>query len=168
MSDPTIPTSPLPEPASGPAATPPIPPPPAPAQSTTAPDAPAAPPAVAGTGLAPNVAAALASFFLLFGGIVFLLVEKKDQFVRFYAMQSVFLGGLWVAVSIGVAIVYAMLHGILFIGVLLGLVSILIRLVLFVIWLVMVFKAFTNKEWEIPYLGKLAREQLAKMNPTAP
>ena len=97
-----------------------------------------------------------------------MLIEKKDQFVRFYAMQSVFLGGLWVALSIGIGIVFAMLHGIPLIGTLLWLVSVELRLVLFVVWVMLVIKAFTNKEWEIPYLGKLAREQLAKMAPTAP
>jgi uncharacterized membrane protein len=162
MSDPTAPSSLPPEPTPGPAAIPPVPPQPAPSAAA------AAEPAPAGTGLAPNVAAALASFFLLIGGIVFLILEKKDQFVRFYAMQSVFLGGLWVVFSIGVEIVYAMLHGIPLIGTFLWLVSIVLRLIIFVVWVMMVFKAFTNKEWEIPYLGKLARQQLAKMTPTAP
>src|SRR5258708_7330181 len=132
MSDPTAPSSLPPEPNPAPAA-PPIPPQPS-ASSTPAADSAVTP---AGTGLAPNVAAALASFFLLVGGIVFLLIEKKDQFVRFYAMQSVFLGGLWVALSIGMGIVFAMLHGIPLIGTLLWLVSIALRLVLFVVWVML-------------------------------
>ncbi|HSI11303.1 MAG TPA: hypothetical protein VK961_04635 [Chthoniobacter sp.] len=122
----------------------------------------------AGSGLTPNVAAALASFFLLIGGIVFILIEKKNQFVRFYAMQSIFLGGLWVALSIGMAIIYIMLHGIPLIGTLIWLASMAFRIVLFVAWVVMVIKAFQNKEWEIPYLGSLARQQLAKTSPVTP
>ena len=45
---------------------------------------------------------------------------------------------------------------------LLSLVGMVIGLGFFVAWVVTVIKAFTGKEWEIPYLGKIAREQLAK------
>ena len=159
MSDPTVPSSSSPEPAPGSV------PPPVTAYSAAAAD-PAAP--SAGSGLAPNIAAALASFFLLIGGIVFILIEKKNQFVRFYAMQSIFLGGLYIALSIGLTIVYLMLHGIPLIGTLIWLVGLLIRIALFVAWVMTVIKAYQNKEWEIPYLGSLARQQLAKMAPTTP
>ena len=115
----------------------------------------------AGTGLQPNVAAALASFFLLIGGIVFLVLEKKDQFVRFYAMQSVFLGGFYVALTFAMTIALMILHGVPLVGTLLWMVSIVIRLAIFALWLMLIVKAYSGKEWEIPYLGKLARQQLA-------
>ncbi|MEP6672660.1 MAG: hypothetical protein ABJF10_26080 [Chthoniobacter sp.] len=165
MSDPTVPSSLPPEPASGPAATPPSPP--QPAASSAAADATAVQPAAEGTGLQPHLAAALASFFLLIGGVVFLVIEKKDQYVRFYAMQSVFLGGLWIGLSIGLSIAYAILHGVPLVGTLLWLASLFIRIAIFVGWVVLVIKAFSGKEWEIPYLGKLARQQLAR-TPAAP
>jgi uncharacterized membrane protein len=149
-----------------PSSTPPEPPSePAPATPT----APAAAPSLPeSTGLQPNLAAAIASFFLLIGGIVFLILEKKDQYVRFYAMQSIFFGAVWVALSIGVAFVTILLHGIPLIGTLLWLVSIVIRLVLLVGWVVLFIKAYSGKEWELPYLGKLARQQLARGTPTPP
>ncbi len=83
-------------------------------------------------------------------------------------MQSIFLGGLYIALSIGLTIVYLMLHGIPLIGTLIWLVGLLIRIALFVAWVITVIKAYQNKEWEIPYLGSLARQQLAKMTPTTP
>src|SRR5947207_12280613 len=46
------------------------------------------------TGLPSNVAAALACIPLI-GGLVFYILEKHDQFVRFYAMQSIIFGGVW-------------------------------------------------------------------------
>src|SRR5438067_13487214 len=46
------------------------------------------------TGLPSNVAAALACIPLV-GGLVFYIWEKHDQFVRFYAMQSIIFGGIW-------------------------------------------------------------------------
>ena len=29
------------------------------------------------------------------GGLIFYILEKHDQFVRFYAMQSIIFGGAW-------------------------------------------------------------------------
>src|SRR3954462_12718837 len=51
------------------------------------------------TGLPSNVAAALACIPLI-GGIIFYVLEKRDSFVRFYAMQSIIFGGAWIMFSI--------------------------------------------------------------------
>ena len=40
------------------------------------------------------MAAALACIPLI-GGLIFYILEKHDQFVRFYAMQSIIFGGIW-------------------------------------------------------------------------
>jgi uncharacterized membrane protein len=121
----------------------------------------------AGSLFAPNIAAALASFFVLLGGIVFLAIEKKDQFVRFYAMQSVFLGAAWVVFSFGFGFVAVLMRDIPLIGWLISLVNVVVRLAVLAVWVMTVWKAYSNKEWEIPYLGKMARQQLAK-TPAAP
>src|SRR5215210_2153212 len=63
------------------------------------------------TGLPSNVAAALACFPLI-GGIVFYVLEKRDQFVRFYAMQSIIFGGAWIMFSIVHQIVYAIFNAV--------------------------------------------------------
>src|SRR6188768_739731 len=55
------------------------------------------------TGLPTNVAAALACIPLI-GGIIFYILEKHDQFVRFYAMQSIIFGGVWFLFSLASAI----------------------------------------------------------------
>ena len=47
---------------------------------------------VSSTGLPSNIAAALACIPLV-GGIVFYILEKRDGFVRFYAIQSIIFGG---------------------------------------------------------------------------
>ena len=44
---------------------------------------------------------------------------------------------------------------------LLGLAWIVIALGAFVLWIITTIKALSNVEWEIPYIGKLARKQLA-------
>lgn len=125
-----------------------------------------APPAPmnAGTGLQPNVAAGLASIFTLIGGIVFLVLEKRDKFVRFYAMQSVFLGGAMVAASVVTQIVAIVFSHLPIIGwliaLLFGLLFWLLWLGWFVVYVITIIKAFSNQEWEIPFLGPLARKQL--------
>src|ERR1700682_1987181 len=49
--------------------------------------------------LPPNVAAAIACIPLI-GGLIFYLLEKRNSFVRFYAMQSIIFGGAWILFDI--------------------------------------------------------------------
>src|SRR5258705_13161734 len=60
------------------------------------------------TGLPSNVAAAIACIPLI-GGIIFYVLEKRDSFVRFYAMQSIIFGGAWIIFSIIWNILFAVL-----------------------------------------------------------
>src|ERR1700675_980146 len=83
MPDPVEPIPPTP---------PPVPEPDAPAKSTS-------------TGLPSNVAAALACFPLI-GGIIFYVLEKRDSFVRFYAMQSIIFGAAWFLFNIVSSIIH--------------------------------------------------------------
>src|SRR3954465_11469915 len=77
------------------------------------------------TGLPSNVAAALACIPLI-GGIIFYVLEKRDSFVRFYAMQSIIFGGAWIMFSIVYQIVHAIFVSIPAIG---GLFAILLALI---------------------------------------
>ena len=124
------------------------------------------PPAAETTGLAPNIAAGIACLFTIVGGIVCLVLEKKDKFVRFWAMQSLFLGGLALAVSIVTKVATLVFHFIPWVGTLLivviGLANLVFGIGWFVLYVITLVKAFSGQEWEIPYLGKLARKQLAQ------
>ena len=86
MADPFEPTSPPPPPE----ATPPNPPEP----STNVTN-----PTTQSTGLPSNIAAALACIPLV-GGLIFWFLEKHDNFVRFYAMQSIIFGAAWLLFNI--------------------------------------------------------------------
>ncbi|MEA3210081.1 MAG: hypothetical protein QOE70_3138 [Chthoniobacter sp.] len=124
------------------------------------------------TGLSRNVAAGLACLFSLLGGIVFLVLEKKDQFVRFWSMQAVFLGGLAVVVAVFVQFAGLIFSNIPVIGTLVGWLLWLIHLVFglawFAVYAITVVKSFADEEWEIPWLGKLARKQLAQLDSRLP
>jgi len=67
------------------------------------------------TGLPSNVAAAIACIPLI-GGIIFYILEKRDSFVRFYAMQSIIFGCAWFLFNIVSAIVHAVFGAIPGIG----------------------------------------------------
>jgi uncharacterized membrane protein len=114
------------------------------------------------TGLPSNLAAALACIPLI-GGIIFYILEKRDGFVRFYAMQSIVFGGAWFlfnVVSMVIHLIFSSVPAIgVFLSVLWGLVALLVHLAFLVIWIIATIKAFTNVRWEIPYIGPMARKQ---------
>jgi uncharacterized membrane protein len=105
---------------------------------------------MAGTGLKKTTAGALAYVLGPITGIIFLLIEK-DPFVRFHAMQSTV-----------VFVVLFVLQWILGITIILFPLSALVGLVAFVLWLILIYKAWQGEEWEVPVLGKIARNLLKK------
>jgi uncharacterized membrane protein len=104
-----------------------------------------------GTGLPKNTAAALSYVLGPVTGIVFFVLEK-DPFVRFHAMQSI--------VVFVVLFVLQWVFGITV--VLLPLVP-LISILSFVLWLLLIYKAWQGDEWEVPVLGAYARKMVKKV-----
>ena len=115
------------------------------------------------TGLPPNVAAAIACIPLI-GGIIFYILEKQDNFVRFYAMQSIIFGCAWFLFNIVSAVVHAVFWAIPGIGGILvffwAIIAALVHLVFLVIMIITIVKAFTGVRWDIPYIGPVARRQV--------
>ena len=83
---------------------------------------------------------------------IFFLVTSKDPFVRFHAMQSVVVFGF-----------LFILQWLLGITIILFPVSVIISLVAFVLWLILIYKAWQGDEWEAPVLGKVSRNFLKKV-----
>ena len=106
-----------------------------------------------GTGLAPNIAGALCYLAGFITGIVFLMLEKDSKFVRFHAMQSI-------VASVGLIVASIVLGFIPILGWVAGL---LLNLAGVALWVMLMVKAFRGEEWEVPFVGKIAREQVAKM-----
>lgn len=101
-----------------------------------------------GLGLPKNTAAALSYVLGWITGIVFLLVEK-DPFVRFHAMQSI--------------IVFGILTVINFIPLIGWILSPLIMIVGFVLWLLLIYKAYQGEEFMLPVVGDFAKKQLKRV-----
>jgi uncharacterized membrane protein len=103
------------------------------------------------TGFSANVAAA-ASYFLGFvTGIVFLLTERENRFVRFHAMQSTL-------VFLGIVAIDVLLQLVPFIGALVVIFIVLPASA--VLWLVLMFKAYQGEEFSLPVVGRMAAERV--------
>lgn len=106
--------------------------------------------ATSGTGLPKNTAAALSYVLGPLSGIVFLILEK-DPYVRFHAAQSIVVLGiltvLWMVLPFTIILIPL---------------TPLVFIALFVLWLLLIYKAWQGEEWEVPYLGKYARKLVKK------
>ena len=114
------------------------------------------PPAAASApGLETNVASALCYLFGLVTGIVFLLIAPYNQnkTVRFHAFQSIFLHVGLIVIGIILSIFGIITHG-------LGLVLFpIFWLCVVVLWVYMMWSAYSNKMVKLPVVGDLAQKQ---------
>jgi uncharacterized membrane protein len=157
------PLDPLPSPSPAPPPAPePLPPNPNPLPDNPPPHVENTDVSTNSTGLPSNVAAALACFPLI-GGIIFYLLEKRDSFVRFYAMQSIIFGAVWILFSFLSNILTWILASIPGVGGFFAMswnfIAALVHLGFFIIMVIAMVKAFSGARWDIPYVGPHARKQ---------
>jgi len=114
--------------------------------------------------MASNVAGLLTYILGFITGIIFLVIEpyKNDKFVRFHAFQSIFfnvaLVVFWIAFTILTSILGFVSLGIL--AAVMGLVGILISLAILAYWIFLMYKAYNNELYRIPFIGDLAAKQV--------
>ncbi len=110
------------------------------------------------TGLASNIGGLLAYILGPITGVLFLVLEKEDRFVRFHAMQSVVVGVALIAVSIAFSIFSSVLAFIPVLGWIVALVAGLgLAVVSFGLWILLMVRAFQGREWQVPLVGVYAR-----------
>jgi uncharacterized membrane protein len=103
------------------------------------------------TGLEANLAAALSYLVGFVTGIIFLLVEKENRFVRFHAMQSTLVFAAIVAIDI-------LLQIIPLLGALV--VVFLVIPASAILWLFLMFKAYQGEEFKLPIIGQIAADKI--------
>ena len=104
------------------------------------------------TGMESNVAGMLCYIGLWITGIIFLVIEKKDRFVRFHALQSIIVFGVLTVISIA-------LSNIPFIG---GMLGALIGILIFILWIVLMIKAYQGEQYSLPVAGDIAAKSFPK------
>ncbi len=97
------------------------------------------------TGLKPNIAGLLCYLFGWITGIIFLVIEKKSQFVRFHAAQSLV---VFAALSI-LGIILNFIPYIWFLSAIVGLLG-------FALWVVLMYKAYQGETYKLPIAGDIA------------
>ena len=100
------------------------------------------------SGIQPNIAALLTYLLGFVTGIVFLLIEKNNKFVRFHAMQAIIVFGVLFVLQWVVSIVP--IFGVI--------VSALLSLLGVVLWVVLMVKAYQGEKFKLPWAGDLAEK----------
>lgn len=115
-----------------------------------------------------NVASALAYVLTWVTGIVFFFMEKENKTVRFHAMQSIltFLPLTIIGWALGwlgaPRVSYGGYYGVSYnagIPVLLW-ISWIIYLIMVILWLVLMFKAYQGEKFKVPIVGDIAENQI--------
>ncbi|MBI4126961.1 MAG: DUF4870 domain-containing protein [Deltaproteobacteria bacterium] len=112
------------------------------------------------SGLAPNIASLLCYICLPITSIIFLIIEKENQDVRFHAWQGTAFGVAYLAAVIALQIVAAVLGAIASVlGVIVGFFVPLVGLAAFILWIVCLVKAYQGERWRIRVIGDFATKK---------
>lgn len=102
--------------------------------------------------LSENIEALLAYIFFWVTGIIFLLIEKENKFVKFHAMQSL-------ATFLPLAILSFIIDWIPIIG---PVISFLIWPVQCILWILLMYKAYKGLMYKLPITGDIAEQYVNK------
>jgi len=94
-------------------------------------------------GLNENVAGLLCYLLGWVTGLIFILIEQENKFVRFHAMQSILVGGIATLLS--------------WIPVL----NVIVGIAYFILWIVLMVKAYQGQKYMLPWIGNLAENWTA-------
>jgi uncharacterized membrane protein len=97
------------------------------------------------TGLQQNIAGLLCYVLGWITGIIFLIIEKDDKFVRFHAWQSVIVFGLLTVLGI-------IFNWVWFLGYIVWAISV-------IAWIVLMYKAYKGEKYKVPIAGDIAEKQ---------
>jgi uncharacterized membrane protein len=98
------------------------------------------------TGLAENIAGLLCYVLGWITGIIFIVLEQKNTFVKFHAMQSLVTFG-------ALSIIGAVFGWMPVIG---GFVAWVCGVVSFILWIILMVKAYQGERFKLPWVGNVA------------
>ena len=95
-----------------------------------------------------NVAGLLCYVLGWISGLVFFLIEKRNKFVRFHALQSIIVFGVLTLASIVIG----------WIPVIGLVINSLIWVLAIVLWILLMIKAYQGEKFKLPWAGELAEK----------
>jgi uncharacterized membrane protein len=95
-----------------------------------------------------NTAAALSYVLGLITGVVFLAIQGKNEYVKFHAIQSIGLSLIWIAGWLFLTVIPVIGWIVMHFWVLL----------MFVLWLVSIVKAYQGEKFKIPLVGNYIQQ----------
>jgi uncharacterized membrane protein len=110
------------------------------------------------SGMDPKLAGLLAYLVPPITGIIFFLIEKTNQVVRWHAAQSIVFGIAWIVLWIAFTVLSMVLTAILpIIGTIIGfLIWIVVFLGGVVLWIVCLIKGYSGQVWRMPIIAPYA------------
>ena len=103
-----------------------------------------------GSSIAPEFLAALSYVAGAISGVVVLVAEKHDRFVRFHAMQSII-------TFLCVLVAQILLRNLPVLG---GWLSRAFLVGVFLLWGWLMYQAFMGRRYKLPYIGDFAEQQI--------
>ena len=105
-------------------------------------------------GLDKNISALLAYALGWVSGLIIILIEKENDFVRFHAMQSI--------VTFGAITLVSIVFGTMFMFA--GFIVPLINVAGIALWILLMVKAYQGEKFKLPIVGDLAEEWSKKFS----
>ena len=106
------------------------------------------------TGLESNVGGLLSYLLGWITGLIFILLEKQNGYIRFHAWQSIFTFG---AITLGL-IVLSVFDWVPVLGYIFTAFRIMLYILGFVLWIVLMVKAYQGERYRLPVVGDLAEK----------
>ena len=101
-------------------------------------------------GLNENIAGLLCYVLGWVSGVVFLLIEQENKFVRFHALQSLL-------TFLPLSILAWLLGWIPLVG---WALAALVWILMVILWLILMFKAYRGEKYKLPFVGNIAEKEI--------
>jgi uncharacterized membrane protein len=96
------------------------------------------------SGLEPNIAGLLCYVLGWITGIIFLVIEKENTTVRFHAVQSIVVFGVFTILEVAIGWIPV-------IGWIVGAAA-------FILWVLLMYRAYRGEKWSLPVAGPIAEK----------
>lgn len=105
------------------------------------------------SGLDENIAGVLCYIVGAVSGIIFLIIEKENRFVRFHALQSIIAFVVILVLNIALSVIP-------FVG---WIISLLMAPLILILWIFLMYKAYQGQMFKLPIVGNIAEKQVDQL-----